>query len=223
MNRRRLVLVSVGVVAAMAALGGAAWLSLPAGAEVPIHWGVDGRPDGFADKTIALFSIPAGALLLTAVFALLPAIEPRRRNLEQSPRLYRAAWLGMLALFAAIQLGVVAAALDPDFEVSRAIMAGTGVLMIVIGNYLPTTRSTWFIGIRTPWTLSSERSWERTHRLGGRLFVLFGLALLAGALLGVPGELMVPVLLVGVALTTIVPMAYSYVVWRDDPARRPNA
>ena len=76
---------------------------------------------------------------------------------------------------AAIQLVAVAAALGSDIDMSLVALVGTGVVFVVIGNYLPKVRPNYMMGIRTPWTLTSDLSWDRTHRLGGRLFVLEGI------------------------------------------------
>jgi uncharacterized membrane protein len=96
-----------------------------------------------------------------------------------------------------------------------------GAMFVVIGNFLGKTRSNWFFGIRTPWTLSSDRSWTLTHRLGGWLFIGTGLAVIvATALLGPDISLWI---MLGLLLTGVVGLfAYSYVAWRDDPARREN-
>jgi uncharacterized membrane protein len=76
------------------------------------------------------------------------------------------------------------------------------------------------MGIRTPWTLTSDRSWARTHRLGGRLFVLEGLILVVAGLLGIGGPVQVGLIIAGVAIIVGVAFVYSYIVWRDDPERR---
>jgi uncharacterized membrane protein len=89
----------------------------------------------------------------------------------------------------------------------------------VLGNYLGKTRSNFFAGVRTPWTLSSEYSWEKTHRLGGRLFVATGLATVAVSLLaGTPWDLYV--ILGGTFITVIVSIVMSFVYWRRDPDRQ---
>jgi uncharacterized membrane protein len=91
-----------------------------------------------------------------------------------------------------------------------------------MGNVLTTVRSNYMFGVRTPWTLSSELSWDKTHRLVGRLFVVAGIGVFAASLLG--QLLLVFWLLMGsVVVVLVVGFAYSYLVWRDDPDRRPTS
>ena len=115
----------------------------------------------------------------------------------------------------------VAAALGTDVEISRVVLIGIGVLFLVIGNYLPKVRPNYLMGIRTPWTLASDLSWARTHRLGGRLFVLEGLVLLVLGLLDVGPEMLIVTMIAAIVIMLIVVSAYSYQVWKADPEKRP--
>jgi uncharacterized membrane protein len=92
-----------------------------------------------------------------------------------------------------------------------------GVLFSVLGSVLGKVRPNWFVGIRTPWTLSSTRSWDKTHRLGGRLFLACGIATLVCGLVRPASG--VSVMLGTILPSTLVLVAYSYLVWRDDPDR----
>jgi uncharacterized membrane protein len=99
-------------------------------------------------------------------------------------------------------------------------LIAAGALFVVIGNYLPKTRPNYLLGIRTPWTLTSDLSWTRTHRVGGRLFMLEGAILVASGLLDVGSGALLGLIIGGLALIVGIMFAYSYVVWKDDPARR---
>jgi len=92
-----------------------------------------------------------------------------------------------------------------------------GALFVVLGNLLPRFRSNFFIGIRTPWTLSSESVWARTHRVGGYLMVLIGLLLFVAGLVGSARWLLVAV--GGSSTLVIVVLVYSYVLWRAERDR----
>jgi uncharacterized membrane protein len=99
---------------------------------------------------------------------------------------------------------------------------GMSILFMGIGNYLGKTRSNWFGGVRTPWTLSSDYSWEKTHRATGWLFVLSGLAGM-GAWLTV-GTVPAFIILIGsIIASSIVAVILSYVYWRQDPQRASGA
>jgi uncharacterized membrane protein len=220
MNRRNLTIFSVVVVGALALLSGWAWLQLPADAEIPIHWGLDGQADGYASKTFGLLFIPLITAGVAALFWVIPIVEPRRANIEKSGKAYGAIWLSAVLLLAAIGVLVVAAALGSEIDTTLVVFVGVGALFIVIGNYLPKVRSNYMVGIRTPWTLTSDLSWDRTHRVGGRLFVLEGIAFIVLGLLR-PGQgVFSAVLIGGIAIMLIFVFAYSYRVWKMDPNRR---
>lgn len=220
MNTRPMVMVSIGVVAAMLIASAWAWIQLPADAQVPIHWGPDGRPDGWADKTIGLFLMPAIATLIAILLAFVPRFEPRRTNLERSAKSYGAVWVGVMVLLGGLHLLAVGVALGAELDLTRIVMIGTGGLFVVIGNYLPKVRPNYMMGVRTPWTLTSDLAWRRTHRVGGRLFVIEGLVLMLLAGLGVSGTALVAVLLGAIGLLLAVLFVYSYQVWKVDPDRR---
>jgi uncharacterized membrane protein len=93
-----------------------------------------------------------------------------------------------------------------------------GVMILVIGNQLGKSRSMYLVGIRTPWTLASEEVWVRTHRLGGKLMVVAGLAMIGAALLPLPAGLLWTIPAVAIAIAAAVPIVYSYLLWRREQA-----
>ena len=219
MNRRPLILFSAIVVTAMLVVSAWALVQLPADAEIPIHWGIDGEPDGFAPAPVGLLLMPGVVALIAGLFAIIPSIEPRRANFERSRQPYVVLWVGIVSLLGALHVLVAAVALGSEVEVGRIVPTGAGVLFLLIGAFLPRIRSNFLMGIRTPWTLTSERSWARTHRLGAWLFVAAGLILVVLGLVDAPGEVTFPVLIGGVTAIVVALFAYSYVVWRGDPDR----
>lgn len=221
MNRRPLLLYSAAVVGAMTLLSVWAWTQLPAGAQVPIHWGIDGRVDGYAPKEIGLFMLPLVAAGIAAVFLLIPRFEPRRANLERSGQAYAAIWIAVVTLLGGVHVLSVAIALGAALDVTRLILIGVGVLFVVIGNFLPKVRPNYLVGIRTPWTLASDLSWVRTHRVGGRLFVVEGFVLIGLGLLGARAEMLAVAVIGAVAIELAVVFVYSYQVWKLDPGKRP--
>ena len=220
MNRRGPLTVALAIVALMAAASAWAWTQLPEGAQVPVHWSLGGTPDAYADKLVGLWLLPAVALVVALLFAVIPAIEPRRANLERSAKPYRVTWIGVSILFAVIHAVAVGAALGATVDVTRIVLGALGILFVAIGNYMPKVRPNYLVGIRTPWTLTSDLAWTRTHRLGGRLFVLEGIALVALAILGLGGSLLGGGLIAGIAVVVGIMFVYSYLVWRTDTARR---
>jgi uncharacterized membrane protein len=215
-----MIIASAVIVGAMYLVCAWAWLQLPADAQVPIHWGPDGQPDDWAGKTVGLLLLPLISTGLVVLFAIIPRIEPRRRNLERSATAYGAIWIGVLLLMGALQLLVVGAAMGATFDMTRLMFVGTGVLFIVIGNYLPKVRPNYMVGIRTPWTLTSDVAWTRTHRVGGWLFVLEGIVFILLGLAGVTGTALIATMLVAIAVLLVVTFGYSYLIWKSDPERR---
>lgn len=211
--------VSAAVLIMMLLLTVFAWRELPQDARVPIHWGVDGNVDGYAGKVFGLLLLPGVMAFLTALFLVLSTFEPRRAHLSQSWKAIGAIWIGLSLFLAAIHSVVVWAALGHAVDVSLVIVLGMGVLLCVTGNYMGKVRSNYFVGVRTPWTLSSEVAWNKTNRLGGKLLVATGvLAIVAGLTLGMAVTL--AVVMASVLATAAITVAYSYRIWKSDPDRR---
>jgi len=216
MSIRLPLIVSLLIVAAMAVLSAWAWSLIPDTARIAIHFDANGVANGFADKQHALIILPAMVVGVIVLLGAIPYIEPRRFNLAASAKLYRTAWIGGIALLALAHTTIVLKALHAAVDIP--VLPAMAVLFMVIGNYLGKTRSNFFAGIRTPWTLSSDYSWEKTHRLTGRLFVLAGAATLASSFT-LPVKFAAEIMIVGVLAATLVGVIASYVYWRRDPDR----
>ena len=218
MSIRLPLIVRLLLVAAMAGLSAWAWNAIPPTAQIPIHWGMNGEANGFAGRDQALLMVPLVALGLTLLFAVIPRIEPRRFNLASSAKFYLAAWIGTLCLLAVVHSAVVLNALHIGANAGEFVMPGVAILFILIGNYMGKTRSNFFAGVRTPWTLSSDYSWEKTHRLTGRLFMLTGAATLI-ACFALPPTITAAILFGGAIASSLIGIGASYLYWRRDPSR----
>lgn len=203
------------------------WSNLPEVGRIPVHYNGAGIADGWAanrnEAVSGFIKLMAISIVLALGCALAPLIDPARGGIAQSEAALATIWVGQLVLFTALTVFIgfkmvnAAESADPSrasFDTPFWIGLAMSSLTIVIGNVLPKTRPNFTIGIRTPWTLASANTWEKTHRLGGSIFVIAGLAGLAGAFVcrgmwavysGVTSTLMA-----GVICT-----AYSYFVWRN--------
>jgi uncharacterized membrane protein len=190
------------------------------GATVPTHWGADGRPNGYGPAWISFLLVPVITVGLVALLAAIPRIEPRRANLERSGSAYLTVAIALALLMLGVQAVVVLAGVGIDVPVALVIGGGTGLLFAVLGNVLTTVRSNFMFGVRTPWTLSSDLAWDRTHRIVGRLFVIGGIGMFLVSLIG-NVTLLVALLLGFIVAVLGVSVVYSYRVWKDDPDRRP--
>ncbi len=181
---------------------------------MPTHWNLRGEVDGWSSRPIGAFLMPLMALGIYLLLRVLPRIDPRRKNYARFTGAYETMILAVVATVVAIHGAVLAAALGMPVAMERLLPLIVGVLFIVIGNVLPRARSNWFFGIRTPWTLSSERVWTRMHRVGGVAVALAGLTIAAAAF--TPQRVSM-VLLGGVPLLLAVwAFGYSYLLWRRE-------
>ncbi len=196
------------------------WLlsALPAGSKVPMHWNASGEIDAWGDRA-SVWILPAAALGLTLLFFFLPRIEPRREHLERSAGAYQATWISILVFFTLLHLAIILTALGHAVDMNRWIGTATGILFMVIGGTFRKIESNYFFGIRTPWTLASERAWEKTHRVGGRLFVILGAIIALLALADLPGKPMWGTMVAGVLILIAVTFSVSYRTWKNDPDR----
>ncbi|HMM42592.1 MAG TPA: DUF1648 domain-containing protein [Thermomicrobiales bacterium] len=194
-----------------------AWPTTPD--RVPMHWNAAGEVDGYGGKLEGLFLLPAITLGLYLLLLFLPRIDPGRANYSLFSGSYAIIRISMVVLMAAIHALVLLWIKDIKVNASLVVMTGVGLLFIVIGLVLGKVQPNWFVGIRTPWTLSSRRSWVRTHRLGGWLFIAMGLVMIAAEFLS--ASLMAPVILVTTLGSVVVMFVYSYLEWRKDPDKLP--
>lgn len=222
MTRNSLMAASIAVVIAL--IGVAAWVGamLPGDVALPIHWDLRGEPDRFSDKWTALLmpALIAGGVSL--LFFLLPELESRESGLQRSRGLYLWGWASILLMTAMIELAVISVALKWTVHGTSFVVAGLGIMFVMIGNQLGKSRSMYLIGFRTPWTLASEEVWVKTHRLAGKLMFAAGLVLLLAAFLPLPSGVVATVLGASIGVAVVVPFVYSYVLWRKERRARAN-
>ncbi|HTG73346.1 MAG TPA: SdpI family protein [Terriglobia bacterium] len=221
---RQGILVSLVAVLLIASLFG--WAA--AGAAPGVRFSIaelvanDGRLVGSAALTVLALLAPlaAGFALL---FVMLPRIAPLRENLERGSRPYLIAWAGiqllLLALAWSLATGIRSAAPGGSAEIGwRFAMAIGCATLVLVADLLPKTRRNFVFGVLTPWTLSSDLAWEKTHRLAGRLFMLIGIAGLVSSFALDPEALLLTFVLPAVA-AALWCVVYSYAVWRSDAGR----
>lgn len=188
---------------------------------IPVHWNFQGQVDRFGGKFEGLLLLPLIALGVYLLLLLAPRIDPGRANYARFQGAYTAIRIAILALLALIDVGIYAAIFKVPHAMGHLLNFGIGALFIVIGGVLGKVRPNWFVGIRTPWTLSSKQSWTRTHRAGGWVFLASGLATILAACISERVGLVVMLASVGVGCLGLV--IYSYLVWRQDPDKLPAA
>lgn len=217
MKSRDLLIVSLFVAAAFVAFAFATAARMPEGADLPIHWNAAGQPDGFAPALQALLMPAAVLLVLSAIFTLIPFLEPLQDRLAGSAPILRMSWIGMILLMTIIEAVIGLPAWGITLPVN-AVMLGIGLLLLMIGNVLPKSRPGFFVGIRTPWTITDTDNWIATHRLGGKAMMLAGLVIIIASILPISPEITAAVVLVSALGAAIVPITYSWWFWRQKKA-----
>ncbi|WP_010587513.1 SdpI family protein [Schlesneria paludicola] len=187
--------------------------------QIPVHWNLAGEVDRFGSRLEGLFILPVIATGLYLLLRFLPRIDPARVNYPSFAPAYTVIRISLLIVMTVIHGCLLFAALGYQVQVGQIVPIVLGAMFITLGNVMGKLRPNWFVGVRTPWTLSSRRSWNKTHRLAGWLFVAMGVAV-AGV--GVIASAWTMALAIAVNMIAILWMViYSYLVWRGDPDRLP--
>jgi len=184
--------------------------SLPA--QLVTNWNAAGEPNGSMPKLLAIWLFPALTAGLLVVFAVIPRIDPLRENIAEFRPYYDWFVVVFTAYMFLVHTGIIAFNLGYEFDFTALILVGVAGLFYYSGVLLTHAERNWFVGIRTPWTLSSEEVWNRTHALGGRLFKLTAVLTLVGLLFG---DYALYFLLVPALLTAGITIVYSYYVYEQ--------
>ena len=215
----RIELIQVLLLVAAFVWAGFAWNRIPE--EVPIHWNIQGEVDQYGGKFSALLLTPLAAAGVYVLMLVLPLIDPGRENYQRFAVPYTIFRLVIFGFLALCHIAMQVVAFGYPLNMNVVMYLGVGVLMVVLGNMMGKIRPNWFVGVRTPWTLSSKDSWTKTHRLAGRLFVVLGVLSIVTA-----WSTSVWVFWLNVAAWLVVVVGivvYSYCIWRNDSHRIPPA
>lgn len=190
----------------------ALWHRLPQ--QVPIHWNLHGAVDSWGSRPMLLLLAGIG-LLLALLAMVLPRLDPKKANYVRFSGTYFSVLLLIELFLLFITVVTVIEALQPGtVNIRTAVVFALGLLFAFFGNLLPKVKPNYFFGIRTAWTLNSETVWYHTHRLSGFVWFLGGLCIAASAWLP---ETVCLIALIGlVLLLCVVPIAASYVYFRQE-------
>jgi uncharacterized membrane protein len=186
---------------------------------VPIHWGVNGQPDGYGPKWVATFLYPLMSIGIYALARGLMAAGPRlggRETTAANLKLAKVILAGIILFMLVVQLATTAAAMGTGFDMTLVTMLAISVLFIFLGNYMGKMQRNFWMGIRTPWTITNAVVWERTHRLGGWLFVAVGVIGIVCSFIPAVRLWTVPGLIIAVCIFLC---TYSYVCYQQQTDR----
>ena len=184
------------------------WKKLPE--QIATHWGADGQADGYSGKAFAVFGMPCILAALQLFVSFITLNDPKRRNIHKKP-LALVLWI-IPVVSVLMNCMTYAVALGMKVDVGIIVSILIGLLFIILGNYMPKLQQNYTVGIRIPWTLNSTENWNRTHRLGGKMFILGGFLLIITGFLGsVIGDFGALAAVIAIALIcTGVPAVYSF-------------
>lgn len=188
--------------------GGLLYPSLPS--SMPSHWDFRWQPDAFLPKSIALAAIPAIMLWLGLILYNVPNVDRRVRGFSRHYELFI---IALMLFLLQLHLEILLSALGMGVPMYLPVSVGAGLVIFALGVLFGNSRRNWFVGVRTPWALSSDESWESTHWLSSRLLMASGLIALGGAIFP---EAAIYLILVPLAISAIVSVAYSYYGYKRD-------
>lgn len=202
-NKNTLILTSIIILLPIIA-GIILWNKLPD--TMAIHFGADNAPNGFGSKIFTVLGMPIILLLIQIFCAVVTAMDPKRQNI--SDKIYTLVlWIVPVV---SIICSVAIYSYNLGIKGNVSFYAGiiTGLIFIIIGNYLPKARQNYTIGIKLPWTLANEENWNKTHRLAGVIWIIVGIILMLLSFTGLISNEYI--LLSLILITVIVPSVYSF-------------
>ena len=177
---------------------------------VPVHWNFAGQVDRWGSGQAQAIFFPILIIGMYLLFVFIPLIDPKKDRYQQFAKIYQLFKNLILAFFFIIYLIASLNGLGYQLPVAVWVPLLVGFLFMVLGNYFGKIKPNWFVGIRTPWTLSSEEVWNKTHRFGGKIFILAGLMIAAEAFLPVNWRLAVFIIAIVIALVGTIGSSYYF-------------
>ena len=183
------------------------------------HWNFKGEVDGYSNKGFITILFPLTTLLMYLLFLALPIIDPKNRNYESFSGFYHLFKALIMTVLFVLFVAIGAYNLGYNLNITLIATVSTGLLMIFIGLFLKNVKPNWFVGIKNPWTLSSDAVWKKTHIMGGYFFIIFGIIIIACNFL--PELLSMILFILGILLIIIGTTVYSYVIYSNE--KKPKA
>lgn len=207
-NKKKLIITSI-IILMPIIIGLILWNQLPD--KLPTHWNAAGEVDGWSSKVFAVFGLPGFLFAVHWVCLLASSADPKKQNIEGKV-LNIVFWVcPVISVLGAVL--IYGTAFGMEIRVEKIMPSLVGVVFIVVGNYLPKCKQSYTVGIKLPWTLNDEENWNRTHRLGGKLWVACGFLFIVSMFL--PNKFMIVTTLVVITVSVLVPTVYSYLIFRE--------
>ena len=175
------------------------------------HWNAQGEVNGYLPKFWSLFLVPLISVGLFLLFTVIPKIDPLKHNIEEFRKYYDGFVVLVILFLFYVHILTILWNMGVKFSIVQMLAPAFAILYYYCGVLSENAKRNWFVGIRTPWTLSSERVWEKTHKIGGKLFKASGVIAFIGTFFQNYALFFILVPVILVAVYTIV---YSYVEYR---------
>ncbi len=181
--------------------------------EMASHWNSQGQVDGYMSKFWGLFLMPIISFGMFLLFIAIPKIDPYKQNIEKFKKYYNNFVVLIIIFLFYLYLLTIFWNVGLRFNMIQLIAPAFGILFYYCGILTEKAKRNWFIGIKTPWTLSSERVWDKTHKIGGKLFKITGIIALFGTFF--PSKAIFFIFIPGI-LSAVYTIIYSYFEWQKE-------
>lgn len=184
-------------------------------AQVASHWNWRGEVDGYSSAGVAAFLLPTMALAMYLIFLFLPYLDPKKEEYVNFSGAYHK-FKNLLVIFLCILFIMTGLnGLGHTIDIGSWVPILIGALFVIIGMLLKDIKMNWFMGIRTPWTMSSEAVWNKTHEMSGPVMMIAGV-LIAATVLTASFQGKIILFVVSLALIVIGLPLYSYILYRQE-------
>ncbi|HNP79469.1 MAG TPA: SdpI family protein [Candidatus Pacearchaeota archaeon] len=177
------------------------------------HWNIEGQVDGYVSRNFGIFFLPSFLLILALILLFVPQIDPLKKNIDKFKDDYEMFIVWFAVFFFYVYVLTLFWNMGISFNMNTALMPALGFFFFYVGVLIEKAKRNYFIGIRTPWTLASDKVWDKTHKLGSKLFKLTGLLVVVSALFPQYSFLFVFVPIIFISLFLII---YSYNEFRKE-------
>lgn len=181
--------------------------------EMVSHWNIEGEADGYMPKFWGVFLMPTVSLIIFLLFILIPKIDPLKENIKKFRKYFDSFIFLIIVFLFYIYLLTIFSNLNFRFDMGQMMVPAIGILFYYCGILVENAKRNWFIGIRTPWTLSNEKVWEKTHKRGGKLLKIAGLFALLGIFFS---NYALYFIIVPILLFAVYTIVYSYFEYQKE-------
>ena len=181
---------------------------------IATHFDIKGEADDFGSKNMLIYLLLLMIVGVFLLFKIIPVIDPKKKIALMGDS-YQKIQFWVMGLMSAICIFFIYKTVSGGNLNNNLLFALMGLFSMALGNYMPTIKPNYFVGIRTPWTLENETNWRKTHRLGGKVFMISGLLITLSALL-LDGEKALVAMLAVTMLMSFILIGYSYLTYRKD-------